>query len=65
MTSDNIYGVDFQEAEDNALYCDAHVVEIERKAHDSNGCTCIFVVRYDHNNVEVLIFPNRILCVHF
>ncbi|XP_057773131.1 protein SAWADEE HOMEODOMAIN HOMOLOG 1-like [Salvia miltiorrhiza] len=42
----------FREAEDHALYCDAHVVEIERKVHDSSICTCVFAVRWDHDNVE-------------
>lgn len=42
----------FRETEDNALYCDAHIMEIERKTHDSTSCTCIFGVRYDHDNVE-------------
>ncbi|KAL6585075.1 hypothetical protein OROMI_004364 [Orobanche minor] len=49
-----ISDVDFQDSEDNALYCDAHVVEIERMPHDSDKCTCIFVVRYDYDNFEVL-----------
>ncbi|KAG8380013.1 hypothetical protein BUALT_Bualt07G0149400 [Buddleja alternifolia] len=44
----------FREAENHALYGDAYIVEIERKLHDSNGCTCIFVVRYDFDNIEVL-----------
>ncbi|KAH6758836.1 hypothetical protein C2S51_019071 [Perilla frutescens var. frutescens] len=42
----------FRETEDHALYCDAHIMEIERKAHDSTSCTCIFGVRYDHDSAE-------------
>ncbi|KAI3455481.1 hypothetical protein Pfo_012144 [Paulownia fortunei] len=52
----------FREAEDHALYCDAHVVEIERKSHNSNGCTCIFVVRYDHDNVEDKVPVDKLCC---
>ncbi|XP_059457315.1 protein SAWADEE HOMEODOMAIN HOMOLOG 1 [Corylus avellana] len=40
----------FQEREDHAVYCDAYVVEIQRKLHDIRGCRCTFVVRYDHDN---------------
>ncbi|KAL3840859.1 hypothetical protein ACJIZ3_025450 [Penstemon smallii] len=50
----------FREAEDDALYCDAHIMEIERKIHDSNACTCIFVVRYDHDNVEGKVPVNKL-----
>ncbi|KAL0415188.1 UNVERIFIED_CONTAM: protein SAWADEE HOMEODOMAIN1 [Sesamum latifolium] len=52
----------FREAEDHALYCDAHVVEIERQSHDSSGCTCIFVVRYDHDNVEGKVPLDKLCC---
>lgn len=45
--------VNFQENPDHALYCDAHVVEIERRTHGDDGCTCIFTVRYEHDNAEV------------
>ncbi|KAK6148818.1 hypothetical protein DH2020_016343 [Rehmannia glutinosa] len=48
-------------SEDNALYCDAYVVEIERKSHGGDRCTCIFVVRYDHDNVEGKV-PIDYLC---
>ncbi|GMY13114.1 protein sawadee homeodomain like 1 [Fagus crenata] len=41
------------EREDHAVYCDAYVVEIQRKLHDIRGCRCIFVVRYDHDNSEL------------
>ncbi|KAK4427942.1 protein SAWADEE HOMEODOMAIN1 [Sesamum alatum] len=52
----------FREAEDHALYCDAHVVEIERQSHDSSGCTCSFVVRYDHDNVEGKVPLDKLCC---
>ncbi|CAK7356750.1 unnamed protein product [Dovyalis caffra] len=42
----------FQEREERAVYCDAHVVEINRRLHNINGCKCTFVVRYDHDSIE-------------
>lgn len=52
--------VDYQENEDHALYCDAHVAGIERKDHDNSLCTCIFVVCFDHDNVEVKILSYKL-----
>ncbi|KAL9156840.1 hypothetical protein ABFS82_09G106100 [Erythranthe guttata] len=52
----------FREAEDHALYCDAHVVEIKRLLHDSSRCTCLFVVRYDHDNVEGKVPLHKLCC---
>lgn len=49
---DNIL-LSFQEDEDYALYCDAHIVDIQRKLHDIEGCRCIFVVRYVTDDFEV------------
>ncbi|KAM7476000.1 hypothetical protein LguiB_023243 [Lonicera macranthoides] len=40
----------FKESESGSMYYDAHIVEIERTTHDMNDCSCIFVVRYDHDN---------------
>lgn len=42
-----------QERENFALYCDAHIVGIERKLHDLNACKCIFIVRYEYDDSEV------------
>ncbi|KAI3868437.1 hypothetical protein MKW92_001630 [Papaver armeniacum] len=42
----------FQESEDQAIYFDAHVLEIHRRLHDIRGCRCDFLVRYDHDNSE-------------
>ncbi|OVA20233.1 hypothetical protein BVC80_157g27 [Macleaya cordata] len=42
----------FQERRDQAIYYDAHVVEIKRRLHDIRGCRCLFLVRYDHDNTE-------------
>ncbi|CAH9066464.1 unnamed protein product [Cuscuta epithymum] len=54
----------FRENEDYgyALYCDAHIVEIERNPHDITACTCIFVVRYDFDNFEDKVESNKICC---
>ncbi|KAI9097776.1 hypothetical protein K1719_025547 [Acacia pycnantha] len=42
----------FQERRDQAIYYDAHIVEIQRKMHDVRGCRCLFLIRYDHDNTE-------------
>lgn len=43
-----------QERENQAVYCDAHVIEVQRRLHDVGACMCIFVVRYDDDdNTEV------------
>ncbi|GFQ05662.1 protein sawadee homeodomain homolog 1 [Phtheirospermum japonicum] len=52
----------YREADDATLYCDAHVVEIERKPHGSDECTCIFVVRYDHDNFEDKVTLGKLCC---
>ncbi|KAF7136443.1 hypothetical protein RHSIM_Rhsim08G0227000 [Rhododendron simsii] len=43
----------FRETDEEATYCDAHIVSIQRRLHDIRGCRCIFVVRYDDDEVEV------------
>ncbi|XP_027336697.1 protein SAWADEE HOMEODOMAIN HOMOLOG 1-like isoform X2 [Abrus precatorius] len=45
----------FLEREDYALYCDAHVVKIERRIHDPTECRCSFIVRYIHDNTELFV----------
>lgn len=52
----------FRENPDHALYCDAHVVEIERKTHGGDGCTCIFTVRYEHDNAEAKVTLAQLCC---
>lgn len=52
----------FREDDDEAIYCDAHVVEIQQRLHDITGCTCHFVVRFDHDNVEETVNLKRICC---
>ncbi|GLT85453.1 hypothetical protein SLE2022_036430 [Rubroshorea leprosula] len=44
-----------QERRDQAIYYDAHVIEIEKKMHDIRGCRCVFLIRYDHDNTEASI----------
>ncbi|KAF8388916.1 hypothetical protein HHK36_025597 [Tetracentron sinense] len=52
----------FQEREDQAIYYDAHVVEVQRKLHDIRGCRCLFLVRYDHDNTEESVQLRRLCC---
>ncbi|CAA0826905.1 Protein SAWADEE HOMEODOMAIN HOMOLOG 1 [Striga hermonthica] len=52
----------YREAEHNALYCDARVVEIERKPHGGNQCTCIFVVRYEDDYSEGKLSLDKLCC---
>lgn len=42
-----------QERLNQAVYCDAHIMEIRRKLHDGSSCTCVFIVRYDHDFSQV------------
>uniref|UniRef100_A0A6N2MPF5 Homeobox domain-containing protein n=1 Tax=Salix viminalis TaxID=40686 RepID=A0A6N2MPF5_SALVM len=50
----------FQEREERAVYCDAHVLEINRQLHDINSCRCTFVVRYDHDDIEENVQLDRL-----
>ncbi|XP_057960101.1 protein SAWADEE HOMEODOMAIN HOMOLOG 1-like isoform X2 [Malania oleifera] len=52
----------FQERRDQAIYYDAHVLEIQRRMHDIRGCRCLFLVRYDHDNSEERVRLRRICC---
>ncbi|XP_024022527.1 protein SAWADEE HOMEODOMAIN HOMOLOG 1 isoform X2 [Morus notabilis] len=52
----------FQEREHHAVYCDAYVVNIQRRLHDLNGCRCIFVIRYDDDDTEERVHLGRICC---
>ncbi|KAJ0257051.1 Protein SAWADEE HOMEODOMAIN 1 [Hirschfeldia incana] len=42
----------FQDREEEALYCDAHVVNIKRGVHDDRSCNCVFFVRYEFDGTE-------------
>ncbi|KAL2493144.1 Protein SAWADEE HOMEODOMAIN1 [Abeliophyllum distichum] len=52
----------FREDEDYALYCDAYIVDIQRKLHDIEGCRCIFVVRYLTDNFEDKVVLHKLCC---
>nr|KAJ0219487.1 hypothetical protein LSAT_V11C300147280 [Lactuca sativa] len=39
---------------DHALYSDAQLPCVERQLHDTDTCTCTFVVQFDYDNVEIL-----------
>ncbi|OAY53074.1 protein SAWADEE HOMEODOMAIN HOMOLOG 1 isoform X2 [Manihot esculenta] len=42
----------FRERQELAVYCDAHVVGVQRRSHDARDCGCIFVVRYEYDGME-------------
>lgn len=50
----------FQERRDQAIYYDAHIVEIQRRVHDIRGCRCLFLIRYDHDNTEERVRLRRL-----
>ncbi|XVF74514.1 hypothetical protein PTKIN_Ptkin13bG0116400 [Pterospermum kingtungense] len=50
----------FQDREDYQVYFDAHVVDIQRNSHDARGCTCIFLVCYDHDYSEENVLLERL-----
>ncbi|KAK9273270.1 hypothetical protein L1049_018077 [Liquidambar formosana] len=52
----------FQERRDQAIYYDAHVLEIQRRLHDIRGCRCLFLIRYDHDNSEERVRSRRLCC---
>ncbi|PON86811.1 hypothetical protein TorRG33x02_173370, partial [Trema orientale] len=49
-----------KETDHHAVYHDAHVVDIHRHLHDLNSCQCIFVVRYDNDDTQVMLQTSRI-----
>ncbi|KAF3795916.1 SAWADEE HOMEODOMAIN-like protein 2 [Nymphaea thermarum] len=51
----------FQEGKEQALYFDAHVLDVQRRRHDVRGCRCRFLVRYDHDQSEEIV-PLRKIC---
>ncbi|XP_044471513.1 protein SAWADEE HOMEODOMAIN HOMOLOG 1-like [Mangifera indica] len=50
----------FQERRDQAIYYDAHIVEIQRRMHDIRGCRCLFLIRYNHDNTEERVRLRRL-----
>ncbi|VAI52235.1 unnamed protein product [Triticum turgidum subsp. durum] len=45
----------FKEGKEQALYFDAHVLQVQRRMHDIRGCRCRFLVCYDHDHSEELV----------
>ncbi|KAL2326758.1 hypothetical protein Fmac_020185 [Flemingia macrophylla] len=45
----------FQEDKEQALYFDAHVLDVQRRRHDVRGCRCRFLVRYYHDQSEEIL----------
>lgn len=52
----------FQDRLNQAVYCDAHIMEIQRKPHDASSCTCDFIVRYDHDFSQEMVELSRLCC---
>ncbi|OWM77710.1 hypothetical protein CDL15_Pgr012412 [Punica granatum] len=52
----------FRDGLHQAIYYDAHIIEVERKPHDDNYCSCIFTVRYDHDAFEENVDIGRLCC---
>ncbi|KAG6608096.1 Protein SAWADEE HOMEODOMAIN-like 1, partial [Cucurbita argyrosperma subsp. sororia] len=50
----------FQERRDQAIYYDAHIVEVQRRMHDIRGCRCLFLVRYEHDSTEEKVRLRRL-----
>lgn len=49
-----------QERSEQAMYFDAHVLDIQRKLHDIRGCRCRFLIRYDHDDTQVTTILPRL-----
>ncbi|KAK7311755.1 hypothetical protein RJT34_10092 [Clitoria ternatea] len=50
----------FQERRDQAIYYDAHILEIQRRMHDIRGCRCLILIRYDHDDSEERVRLRRL-----
>ncbi|KAL0921028.1 hypothetical protein M5K25_008056 [Dendrobium thyrsiflorum] len=50
----------FREKDETAYHFDAHVVSIERTSHDISGCSCTFLVQYDHDQVEETVHLSQL-----
>ncbi|KAL6212531.1 PREDICTED: protein SAWADEE HOMEODOMAIN HOMOLOG 1-like [Fragaria vesca subsp. vesca] len=48
------------EKRDQAIYYDAHIIEIHRRMHDIRGCRCLFFIRYNHDNNEEKVRLRRL-----
>ncbi|KAL2635154.1 hypothetical protein R1flu_006633 [Riccia fluitans] len=51
----------FQEGNEQALYYDADILDVQRRRHDVRGCRCRFWVRYRHDGAEEVV-PLRKVC---
>eukprot|EP00897_Mesotaenium_endlicherianum_P010518 jgi/Mesen1/9495/ME000063S08945 len=51
----------FQEGNEQALYYDADILDVQRRRHDVRGCRCRFWVRYRHDLAEEVV-PLRKIC---
>ncbi|KAL7249621.1 hypothetical protein ACSBR1_011751 [Camellia fascicularis] len=51
----------FQDGKEQALYFDAHVLDVRKRRHDLRGCRCRFRVHYDHDESEEIV-PLRKIC---
>ncbi|GAV65522.1 hypothetical protein CFOL_v3_09037 [Cephalotus follicularis] len=52
----------FQERRDQAIYYDAHIIDIQRRMHDIRGCRCNFFIQYDHDQTEEKVRLRRLCC---
>ncbi|KEH18213.1 putative SAWADEE domain-containing protein [Medicago truncatula] len=52
----------FHVKSDYALYCDAIVLKIQRREHDSEECSCIFTVRFYHDKSEEEVRWDSLCC---
>ncbi|XP_057504272.1 protein SAWADEE HOMEODOMAIN HOMOLOG 1-like isoform X2 [Actinidia eriantha] len=50
----------FQEKREQAIYYDAHIVEIQKRVHDIRGCRCLFLIRYDNDKTEEQVRLRRL-----
>ncbi|KAK7282963.1 hypothetical protein RIF29_12117 [Crotalaria pallida] len=50
----------FQERREQAIYYDAHIVDIQRRMHDIRGCRCLILIRYSHDNTEESVRLRRL-----
>ncbi|XP_004510301.1 protein SAWADEE HOMEODOMAIN HOMOLOG 1-like [Cicer arietinum] len=52
----------FHVKSDYALYCDARVLKIQRRIHDSKECSCSFTVRFYHDKSEEEVSWTSLCC---
>ncbi|XP_059640965.1 protein SAWADEE HOMEODOMAIN HOMOLOG 1 [Cornus florida] len=50
----------YRENDDHALYGDAYVMGIQRRVHGLEGCRCIFLVRFEYDDVQEEVSLTRI-----